>query len=260
MVIDSNGCQASTSNIQITADSNAFTYFMDPSASCAGSSNGKATVVVGNGTPVYTYLWSDPLAQATAMAINLSGGSYTVTITDALGCIGSTSVTISEGPPMTTSTTSGQATIGSEDGWGTVVAEGGVEPYSYSWDDFSFQTTQTATDLGEGTYIVSVTDANDCNDTSSVIITVAVIVSTEGFTPNGDGVNDTWFIGDMSLYPDVEVTIFGRWGAQIFKSIGYEEPWDGTYQGQPLPMSSYYYIIDLHEGSKPVTGAVTILK
>ncbi|MBL4578262.1 MAG: gliding motility-associated C-terminal domain-containing protein, partial [Flavobacteriales bacterium] len=58
----------------------------------------------------------------------------------------------------------------------------------------------------------------------------------------------------------VEVRIFGRWGKEIFLSIGYEEPWDGTYNGHPLPMSSYYYIIDLHDGSEPETGAVTILK
>jgi gliding motility-associated-like protein len=91
-------------------------------------------------------------------------------------------------------------------------------------------------------------------------IEVAMVEVSTGFTPNGDGANDFWSIGDMSLYPFVEVTVMNRWGEQIFYSVGYNEPWDGTYNGNLLPMGSYFYIIDLNEGSKPTTGAVTILR
>jgi gliding motility-associated-like protein len=96
--------------------------------------------------------------------------------------------------------------------------------------------------------------------TDTVIVEVAMIDAATAFTPNSDGANDFWTIGDMSLYPNVEVTIMGRWGQMIFNSIGYEEPWDGTYQGKELPMGSYFFIIDLKEGSEPLTGSVTIMR
>jgi len=257
-VTDSNGCSAPSPSLVVTVDQNPFTLVVNVTASCAGSSNGTATVVPTGGVTPYNYTWSDPSGQTNQTATNLSGGTYNVTVTDLLGCTGMASGVITQGAGLITSTTSTASTIGNSDGTASVTVTGGVPPYTFSWSDG--QSTPAITDLTEGTYIITVEDIQGCLAIDTVEITPAVIQAAEAFTPNGDGVNDTWSIGDMSLYPNVEVTIFGRWGAVIFESIGYEEPWDGTFNGRPMPMSSYYYIIDLREGSEPVTGAVTILK
>ena len=137
-------------------------------------------------------------------------------------------------------------------------AFGGAPPYSYEWSDG--QIDSVATGLGQGSYNITVTDNDGCTTSEMIEIEVATLDVSTGFTPNGDGTNDLWSIGDMSLYPFVEVTVMNRWGKQIFYSEGYNEPWDGTYKGEVLPMGSYFFIIDLNEGTDPTTGAVTILK
>jgi gliding motility-associated-like protein len=181
-----------------------------------------------------------------------------VDVVDSKGCNAAIGTSITENLAVTSTTTAQNASIGNSDGSGSVTAVGGVAPYTYVWS--SGQTSSAATGLSAGIYIIGIEDNAGCTVTDMVIIEVAMIDAATAFTPNGDGVNDFWTIGDMSLYPNVEVTIMGRWGQMIFNSIGYEDPWDGTYQGKELPMGSYFFIIDLHEGSDPVTGAVTIMK
>jgi len=57
------------------------------------------------------------------------------------------------------------------------------------------------------------------------------------------------------------IEIFNRWGKVVFKSEnGYDPPWDGSYKGRPLPVDSYYYFIDLKNGTRPLDGHVTIVK
>jgi gliding motility-associated-like protein len=82
------------------------------------------------------------------------------------------------------------------------------------------------------------------------------------FSPNGDGVHDRWDILNInSFYPNAEVEVYNKWGSRVFRSApGYPEPWDGTRNGQQLPVATYYYIIDLKNGGKPFVNSVTILR
>jgi gliding motility-associated-like protein len=65
----------------------------------------------------------------------------------------------------------------------------------------------------------------------------------------------------VEIYPDVVITILNRWGQSVWRSEqGYPNPWDGRSNGAILPIDSYHYIIDLHNGSKPIVGFVTIVK
>ncbi len=80
------------------------------------------------------------------------------------------------------------------------------------------------------------------------------------FSPNGDGINDTWVLKFLEGNANCKVQIFDRYGNIVFNSTGYSTPWNGTLNGKPLPVSTYYYIIDLKNGLKPVSGSVTILK
>jgi gliding motility-associated-like protein len=81
-----------------------------------------------------------------------------------------------------------------------------------------------------------------------------------GFTPNGDFENDTWNILNIEWYPDCVIEVFSQNGNRVFRSIGYDFEWDGTFNGQPLPAGVYYYTIDLKRYSARYNGSVTILR
>jgi gliding motility-associated-like protein len=81
------------------------------------------------------------------------------------------------------------------------------------------------------------------------------------FSPNGDGINDVWNITGKDFYPDIEVTIYNRWGQAVWKSgRGYPVPWDGRSRGKALPMDSYHYFIELQGRSKTLMGTVTVVR
>lgn len=114
------------------------------------------------------------------------------------------------------------------------------------------------------TYYVSATDEDGCFGMDSMRLTVEEVIDpVGGFSPNGDGINDFFFIERIGDYPNAVVQIFNRWGNLIYESpSGYTRPWDGTYQGKDLPVGTYYYVIDLKDDNikKLITGPVTILK
>jgi gliding motility-associated-like protein len=77
------------------------------------------------------------------------------------------------------------------------------------------------------------------------------------FTPNADGVNDTWII--EGLDNSATVKVYNRLGSLILNSRGYTEPWDGTYKGSKLPAGTYYYIINAKAGTQVLSGWVYII-
>ena len=81
-----------------------------------------------------------------------------------------------------------------------------------------------------------------------------IFISTV-ITPNGDGMNDTW--GVTGLSSDAKVQVLNRWGQVLYNTTGYSIPWDGTNNGETLPASDYYYIIDLGQGDVR-TGTITL--
>jgi gliding motility-associated-like protein len=82
------------------------------------------------------------------------------------------------------------------------------------------------------------------------------------FSPNGDGANDLWIIDKIEQYPNAVVQIFNRYGGQLFEKKGYSRSnaWDGNNNGSPLPVGAYYYIIRLGDGSKPLSGVLSIIR
>ncbi len=81
------------------------------------------------------------------------------------------------------------------------------------------------------------------------------------FSPNDDGRDDFWIITGIDRYPKCRVTVYNRWGKEVFYSDpGYTQPWDGKQNHQPLPVATYYYVIDLKDGSKPISGYVAIVR
>ena len=116
------------------------------------------------------------------------------------------------------------------------------------------------------TVSVTVTDFNGCKGSDSIYIDVCNVNKilgkiTNTFTPNGDNAHDTWEINNIGLFPYAKIDVFDRWGRRVYHCDGgYNNDWNGTWKGKKLPMDTYYYIIDLNNGAKPITGTVTIVR
>ncbi|QSW88743.1 T9SS type A sorting domain-containing protein [Flavobacterium endoglycinae] len=169
-VTDANGCTA-TQSFTITQPDPILATVSQTEVSCNGGANGTATLTVTGGTGTYTYAWA-PYGGTAATATGLAAGTYTVTITDANGCLKTESVTITE-PAVLSASALVQTNIlcnGGTNGSATVSVTGGTAPYTYSWAPYG-GTAATATGLAAGTYTITVTDANGCTATQSYTIT-----------------------------------------------------------------------------------------
>ena len=112
------------------------------------------------------------------------------------------------------------------------------------------------------TYTLTATSIDGCTASDTVRVNLLRdIIIPNAFSPNGDGVNDKWMIKFIEQYPLSGIEIFNRYGQQIFRSTGYSKPWDGTYNGKPLPVGTYYYIINRNSGTAaPESGSVSIIR
>jgi gliding motility-associated-like protein len=118
---------------------------------------------------------------------------------------------------------------------------------------------------GDGTIWVKVTDNNGCigSDTIEILKCNAGdrLEIPNAFTPNDDGDNDIWRIGKYQDYPNMTIKVYDRWGRLVYNSEpGYPRPWNGDSKGKPLPMDTYYYIIDFGDGSSTQVGSVAIIR
>ncbi|MDB4902642.1 MAG: beta-propeller fold lactonase family protein [Mucilaginibacter sp.] len=119
----------------------------------------------------------------------------------------------------------------------------------------------TASPASTTTYTLTVQTIDGCIGTDTVAVTVFMDISIPNtFTPNGDGINDTWNIKYLDSYANCTVGIYNRYGEKVYSSIGYGIPWNGTYKGASLPTGPYYYIINLKNGLKVLSGNLTIIR
>ena len=157
--------------------------------SCNGYANGQITVAVPGGHPDYYYSlngdvkWSASAYSSPFTITGLSPGNYSVTVKDAINCISapSATTTINEPTILTTTTTGTNVSCaGANDGTATVTAEGGTSPYTYLWSNG--QTTATATNLSEGKYNITVTDAKGCITQTSFMVGTTPDTTPPNFT------------------------------------------------------------------------------
>jgi gliding motility-associated-like protein len=170
VVTDMNGCTVS-GNVNVSGSPPVSITGTSTAVSCFGGSNGTATASPAGGTPGFTYQWSDAMAQSGQTAINLSAGSYTVTVTDTQGCTNSIQVNVN-GPltPLSFSISATQVLCsGQNNGTATATPAGGTPPYYYTWSNGSSQST--AQNLPTGNYCVTVTDSQGCTSTNCVDVT-----------------------------------------------------------------------------------------
>ncbi len=269
LIVDSNECKASETFDLTEPGKLGFTYSLSSSTSggyninCAGDLTGSIDIQPVNQVKTVNYLWADGIFGQTRT--NLPAGNYSLIITDANNCHASATIAITQPdslklifsvvPPFCPDKPDGS--IGTEVTGGVMGAA-----YLYRWSDNTSKSNLL--NIPEGYYKVTVTDMNGCLVKDSVNvkpINETCLIIPNAISPNGDLINDVWNIGMKELYPKMEVIIFNRWGETIWRSErGYPRPWDGTSNGSPLPIDSYHYIIDLHNGSRPYVGNVTIVR
>jgi len=113
-------------------------------------------------------------------------------------------------------------------------------------------------------YILSITDINGCVTTDNVVITVVPLqyngMISNLFTPNGDGINDTWYLQDILNFPDNEVFVYNIYGNLVYTKKGYANDWAGTYNGSELPDGTYFYVVKFESFEKIIKGSVDILR
>jgi gliding motility-associated-like protein len=111
------------------------------------------------------------------------------------------------------------------------------------------------------TYRLTLTGIGGCSVSDTVFIKVLKSpLVPNAFSPNGDGINDTWRIQYLESYPGATIEVFNRYGQKVFESTGYTTEWDGYFNGSLLPVGTYYYIINPRNGRKTIAGSVTIVR
>lgn len=257
-ITDGNGCTL-IENILVTEPDSLTLQTVSNNPLCFGDNSGSIIVTTYGGVPDYTYAWSN--AVLTSNNTQITAGSYSLTITDANNCRDSLSIVLQNPTSMVISDTSYQTING---GYAEVSATGGNPPYTYMWTG-GFP-GPSLSNLTSGTYVVTITDANNCKATQSFEFDIPLIIPNT-ITPNNDGKNDNFAIQNIHAYNNIGIEIFGRWGEQYFQYNGTGSAylqegncWDGTNNGKDLPIGTYLYIINLNDGSEPITGVVTIVR
>jgi gliding motility-associated-like protein len=171
LVTDSDGCFA-TADVILSQPTALDVSTQTADAFCNGSNDGVITIITNGGTLPYTYDWSDTPAATDSTRIDLLAGDYMITITDGNGCTEVINIMLGEPDAIDLSFNPTDANCnGATDGSAGVNIIGGTGPFTFQWDaNANNQTTALATDLGVGTYFVTVTDSNNCTSVASVDI------------------------------------------------------------------------------------------
>lgn len=220
---------------------------------CIDPVTGQGSQVV-NATPAtpgtYSYTWSppNPIGDSPLYTIT-SSGTFQVAVTNTqTNCMNTDSIstTFSSGPAaleaqlLTPAFSTGLASI-------TAVATGGFGVYEYSLNGIDWQSSPLFSNLENGTYVIYAKDIQNCG----LLISnpLQTITYPNFFTPNGDGYNDTWIIKLPENYNGI-ISIFDRYGKLLKQLSTQSSGWTGTFNGEPLSASDYWFKVDYTENNQ----------
>ncbi|MQP24483.1 T9SS type B sorting domain-containing protein [Flavobacterium sp. LMO8] len=223
-----------------------FTLCLDPITGIGSQIVDATPTVPGN----YSYSWTPANPNGNSPLFDITGaGTYSVVVTNNItGCTETDSITatFSSEPEdafatlITPAFSIGLATI-------EVTVVGGFGVYEYSLDAIDWQSSPIFTDLPNGNYSIFVRDIQGCGMKITEII--QTITYNNYFTPNQDGYNDTWNIYLPATYEGV-INIYDRYGKLLKQISPYSEGWDGTYNGNPLPSTDYWFKVEYLENNQ----------
>ncbi len=210
-----------------------------------------AILTLDAGSGFTSYEWNTNPPQFTQQISVNSGGIYEVTLTNALNCARTKTFTIEA---------SGIATIEGiiindfqDKNTATIeISASSLGDYEFSLDGVNYQDSNIFSNLNAGEYTVYVQDKKGCG---IVFETFYILDYPKYFTPNGDGYNDTWNIKNLDKrnLENSIITIFDRYGKLIKQVSGANEGWNGTFNGEILPSTDYWFTIELTNG-KTIKG------
>jgi gliding motility-associated-like protein len=167
---DINGC-SSTLNVTVNRIGNLGVGYTSINSSCSGVNNGSITILPPSVYTPIQYSLNGGAPQTSNVFSGLAAGTYTISVTDAIGCTGSTTITITQGGNVTaTGSMTPTSCSGSNNGTITVFASGGSLPYQYSLNGGTPQASNVFTGLTAGTYSIRVIDVNGCFTTFSITV------------------------------------------------------------------------------------------
>lgn len=235
--------------------------FVAESPSCAGIQDGWIALDVSGGTLPYRFIWAQGAKEASLFDLN--GGIYEVQVLDGNNCATQLAIELTEPSPLII-----VPTITPDNGTGNgsielqVNEEASIQSYIWSHGD----SLAIAQGLKVGTYSVTILEESGCETNQSFQVPAAdkldCLEVHTGFTPNGDGVNETWHIPCIDWFPESEVTIYNRWGQVLFQATAYQNDWGGLVNGRPIPDGTYFYTLQLNSETdkRLLKGTVSILR
>lgn len=257
------GCTASASTNVVVIES--------PTATAGGNVSiceGGATNLFASGGVAYNWLPPTGLSNANSATPSASPADttiYMVVVTNAKGCTDTAYTTVNIWHKPVANAGANKEIMEGQ----SVQLNGtaGGTNLNYSWspilniDNFRSLTPQVSP-TDDVTYTLTVQSGFGCGiATDDVFVRVfKKLLIPNAFSPNGDGINDSWLIKNLNTYPEATVKVFNRYGQPVFASSGGQGSWLGTLNGKPLPVATYYYVIDIKHQFPLLTGWVMILK
>ncbi|MCK9254899.1 MAG: gliding motility-associated C-terminal domain-containing protein [Bacteroidales bacterium] len=232
--------------------------------SCYGYNDGSANLSATGGTSPYNFNISDGVNTMGGNSFyNLSAGTYTIKVNDSNNCVDSSKLLLLEPAKLTaTYFYTNPSCIGNNNGYIEINPSGGTEPYSFIWEN-NVSDLPTISGLAQGIYNITIADNNDCEFELPFVNLIDVdeecLKIPNAFTPNGDGINETWIIENIEMFPTAIISVYNRWGQKLFEGKGDGEEWDGKFNGKLVPTGSYLYVIEMYKRGKNYTGVVTVV-
>ncbi len=262
-VTDANFCTLSDTYEIVQSNNNLEINAEVINITCFGEENGELHLTTIGGTdPTNFVVTSDDYISSSNEQVGLSAGTYAISAIDANGCSDYIEVAISQPGELSASAyITHPSCYGNNDGTISVATIGGTAPYQYFLDGFPMFIDTLS--FGAGSYEVSITDANGCEINLGKVNLIddpliECLRIPNAFSPNGDGINDTWIIENLDVYDAVYIQLFNRWGQEMCKSRDLDFEWDGVYNGKLLPTGTYLYVVNIFERD-PYVGMVTIV-
>jgi gliding motility-associated-like protein len=198
----------------------------------------------------------------TAATTVSASGTYTVTAKDPAGCNTTAQIVITDKPAPDITITTNPDPPSVTPGLTILLSATGADTYAWlpaETLDNPSSPNPVATPLLTTTYTVVGSKTGGCSSTASITVEVlGNLKITNAFSPNGDGFNDLWVIPGVESMGNCTLNLFDSFGSRLFEKLGYQNDWDGTYNGKKVPRGTYYYVISCPD-KKPVTGHLLVV-
>ncbi|HEY4800546.1 MAG TPA: gliding motility-associated C-terminal domain-containing protein [Bacteroidia bacterium] len=271
-ITDANGC--TKQSIVLISQPPPITLSVSGNDTICKGYKATLTATVNGGTPVYTYTWNPVSQNGSSIVVTpTTSSNYSVEVTDANGCTSliQTLNVLVLSTPVALFDTASSGTFGSTYLFSDLSTPSAtITVWNWNFGDGNSSTQQNPVHSfpGAGTYTVTEVVFNKfgCPDTFKRVITINEgILIPNVFTPDGDGINDVWYVPNSGM-KEFNVEIFDRWGTKVFESTSDEIRWDGrSSSGKLLSDGTYFFVLNAYlkvgygEKNYSTIGYITLL-